>query len=83
MQKGNPGKSTVNQINNSIRKGNAPKSIERAYSPKVKGEQEHIHFKDGTAVNKDGTLKHDPKGTGHALTNKEKKFLQDYGWKIK
>lgn len=43
-----------------------------------KGEQPHVHFKDGSALNKDGTWKH-----GHGkLTNEQKQYLKQNGWDI-
>ena len=44
---------------------------------KGKHEKPHVHFKDGNALNQDGTWKHG----GRKLTNKEKKFLEKYDWK--
>ena len=37
-----------------------------------------MHFKDGNALNQDGTWKHG----GRELTNEEKKYLKGIGWKI-
>ena len=45
---------------------------------KVKGEQDNVHFKDGSALNKDGTWKHG----NRKLTNDEKAWLQKHGWKL-
>lgn len=41
-------------------------------------EQDHVHFKDGSALNKDGTWKH---GNGK-LTNEQKQYLKQNGWEI-
>ena len=38
----------------------------------------HVHFKDGSALNKDGTWKH---GNGK-LTNEQKQYLKQNGWNI-
>lgn len=44
----------------------------------VEGEQDHVHFKNGSALNKDGTWKH-----GHGkLTNEQKQYLKQNGWDI-
>jgi hypothetical protein len=56
-EKKDKGKSP-NQLNNEIKQGKAPKDVERVDVGKVKGEQTHAHFKDGSALNKDGTWKH-------------------------
>lgn len=63
-----------------VERGQAPRTVERvdAGSPKT-GEQDHIHFSDGTALNKDGTV-HDVSNGTHVLTNKERKWLEENGW---
>lgn len=38
----------------------------------------HAHFKDGSALNKDGTWKH---GNGK-LTNEQKQYLKQNGWNV-
>ena len=45
----------------------------------VKGEQDHVHFKDDNALNRDGTWK---EGKGRPLTNAEKEWLKEGGFKI-
>ena len=71
------GRKSINQLNKVVNKGKAPKSIKRADKGKVKGEQDHVHFKDGSAMNKDGTFKHGKRD----LTKKEKEFLNEHGFK--
>lgn len=41
-------------------------------------EQDHVHFKNGSALNKDGTWKH---GKGN-LTNDQKQYLKQNGGNI-
>ncbi len=62
-----------------VRRGKAPDGIIRfdKRNPKNK-EQPHVHFKDGSALNKDGTWKH---GKGY-LTNDQKQYLKQNGWNI-
>jgi len=45
---------------------------------KIRGEQDHVHFNDGSALNKDGTWKHGK----IRLTNEQIKYLQQNGWHI-
>jgi RHS repeat-associated protein len=71
-------KCSINQINKAIQRGKAPKSITRADKGKIKGEQDNIHFSDGSAINRDGSFKHG----GRPLTNAEKDFLKDNGFKL-
>ena len=74
---------SVNQMEQRIKKGKAPDSIEHVHKGKLDHEKTHVHFKDGSALNKDGTWKHTPKKGGeHIFTNKEIDFLQYYGWTI-
>ncbi len=70
---------SINQLQKDVEKGKAPKGIERFDSPKVKGEQEHVHFEGSgnNALNKDGTWKH-----GNVeLTKKQIEYLKENGWK--
>lgn len=72
---------SINQINQKIQKGQAPKSIIRAESDKFsssKIDPDHIHFDNGSALRRDGTFKHGWK----KLTNEEKEFLIKNGFKI-
>ena len=55
-----------------VERGKAPREIERVDKPHQKGGQNHVHFKDGSALNIDGTWKEGE----HILTNKEIKFLK-------
>lgn len=41
-------------------------------------EQWHVHFKDGSALFKNGVWKHG----GRALSNAEKTFLKKFGWTL-
>ena len=69
----------VNQMNEQIRKGQAPKGVKRIDLPKVKGEQVHAHLDKGSAINIDGTLKH---GNGNEITVGIAKWLKKNGWKL-
>lgn len=66
----------LNRITQAIKKGQAPKSIIRFDKGKIYKELPHIHFKDGSALNIDGSWKHGSK----ILTNKEIEFLKCYEW---
>ncbi len=67
-----------NQINKLVGKGNAPKGLDRVDVGKIKGEQTHIHFDDGAALNMNGTWKHG----STTLTKAQKEFLVKNGWKL-
>lgn len=79
--RGNSGtkEKSMNQLQQDVSRGKAPDGIIRfdKGSPKHK-EQPHVHFKDGSALNKDGTWKH---GQGN-LTNDQKQYLKQNGWNI-
>jgi RHS repeat-associated protein len=72
-----------NQANGEIKKGNAPPGIERIdpANPDIPGNQDHAHLDDGTVINRDGTTSHDSGGTPKP-TNKQKRFLRRYGFKV-
>lgn len=63
-----------------VERGQAPKSVDRVDKGKGSFEHDHIHFKDGSALNRDGSWKHNPKD--HKLVEKERKFLNDNGWAV-
>ena len=69
---------SINQLQQDVKKGKAPKGITDFHTGKIPGEQDHVHFKDGSALNKDGTWKH---GKGN-LTNDQKQYLEQNGWNI-
>ena len=70
---------TLSQLQKEIYIGKAPKGITRLDKGNPKNnEQPHVHFKDGSALNKDGTWKH---GKGK-LTNEQKQYLKQNGWNI-
>jgi RHS repeat-associated protein len=70
---------TANQIQESISKQKAPKDVKRLDTWKVKGEQDHIHFKENnSALNRDWTWKHWDKN----LSNAEKTWLETIWWKV-
>lgn len=70
---------SINQMNEQINKGQAPKGIKRIDQGLVKGEQTHAHLEKGSAINIDGTLKH---GDGKEMTVAIKKWLKGNGWKL-
>lgn len=70
----------INQVKQKIIKGLAPKSVENAHKGHGNTGKPHIHFKDGAAVNIDGTW-HD-KRNARKLFNKEKKFLKENEWEL-
>ena len=68
--------------------GRAPKKIERIDIPKLDptgkplhGQLPHVHFKDGRALNIDGTWKHGSGGV-NTIDNKSKNWLIENGWTL-
>ena len=68
----NPGR-----MQQEIGKGQGPKTVDRVDKGRGSHEQDHVHFDDKSALNKDGTWKHG----GKTLSNKEKKWLDKHNWK--
>jgi RHS repeat-associated protein len=64
-----------------VEKGQAPKGIERfdKAEKSVPDSKDHVHFKDGTSMNNDGSV-HDKKNGIPNPNNTEKKFLEKNGW---
>jgi len=79
---GNSGGSSINQMNQQIRRGQAPPRVKRVDKGTQKGEQDQVHFDTGntnTALNRNGDWKHD---SGFTLNNEEKKWLISHGWQL-
>lgn len=58
-----------------VEKWQALREVDRVDKP-------HVHFKDGTSLNKDGTIHDAHKGTPKP-SSKTKKWLNDKGWKVR
>ncbi len=74
----------INQMNQAIARGQAPRGIRRVDRGQVRGEQDHVHFRDGRALNRDGTWKHN-NNTGpnrDSMTRAQKEWLQENGWNL-
>jgi len=69
---------SVNQMNQEIKRGSAPKGINRVDKPLIPFEKYHVHFDDGSALNIDGTWKHGQS----ALSSAQVEWLLKYGWTI-
>lgn len=54
--------------------------MDRVDGAHTEGQQPHVHFKDGTSLNQDGTVHDAHKGTPN-LTNSTRKWLEENGWK--
>jgi RHS repeat-associated protein len=76
---------SVNQMNQQINKGQAPSGVVRVdpSTTTVPGSQDHAHLDDGSAINRDGTTRHNNrKGQPPAPNNNQKKWLRKCGWKV-
>lgn len=72
------GRTSPNQMNQQVQRGQAPNTVDRVDSARFPHEQPHIEFKDGNALNIDGTWKHG----GRALTNAEADWISGNGWSL-
>ena len=68
-----------NQMQKQVEKGQAPKDVDRVDKAHSEYGQDHVHFKDGTAINKDGSIHDDSHGTPK-LTKKTLDWLNKNGW---
>ncbi|CAF0817253.1 unnamed protein product [Adineta steineri] len=70
--------SNVNQMQQEVKKGQAPDTVSRVDQASLHpGDRyAHVHFKDGAALRDDGTWKHG----GRNLSREEKKWLDKWGW---
>lgn len=69
---------SVNQLENLVRLGKAPKGIVRFDKYKNSYEIAHVHFDNGSALYMNGKWRHGSK----VLTNTEKEFLKKHGWQL-
>lgn len=68
-----------NQMEQEVKRGQAPKDVKRVDNAHDSKGQPHVHFKDGTSLNRDGTI-HDK---GHGRPNPSSKvwdWLYKHGW---
>jgi RHS repeat-associated protein len=75
--------SSLNQMQKEVEWGQAPSGIDRVDPANGKTDpQDHVHFKDGSAMHKDGGTKHKkPNGDPAKPTSKQRKWLEKHGWK--
>ena len=73
---GSQGRSTAGSMQKQVERGQAPKSVDRVDRARFPHEKDQVHFKDGSALNFDGTWKHG----GRALTGAERDWLSYNGW---
>jgi hypothetical protein len=67
-----------NQINQAIRRGQAPRGLVRVDTPRVPHEQVHMTFDNGAALNIDGTWKHG----SYNITRAQREYLEENGWVV-
>ena len=72
-----------NQMQEQVKRGQAPKNVDRVDKPHVNApnQQNHVHFKDGTALNMDGSISHESKGVPN-ITDTIFKWLVNNGWGV-
>jgi hypothetical protein len=73
---GDGSRTSANQMQKQVERGQAPKSVDRVDKGIGPFEKDHVEFKGGNALNDDGTWKHG----GRSLTNVEKDWLHNNGW---
>lgn len=64
-----------------VRRGKAPKDVLRVDkgNPKIPNNKDHVHFRNGSALNYDGTPSHENRGI-LAITSAITKWLSENGW---
>ena len=68
---------SINQLNQDVKKGKAPKEIERFDNPHSEFGKKHVHFKNKSALNENGSWKD---GESFKLNKKTKDYLEENGW---
>jgi len=71
--------SSPGKMQKEVEKGQAPKEVDRVDHPHIPGQLPHVHYKDKTSSNNDGTT-HD-KGNGQPKPSKKtKEWLKTHNW---
>ena len=71
-----------NQMQKQVEQGKAPNGVDRGDSAHILGQQPHVHFSDGTAINMNGTVHDIHRGIPN-ITNSIAKWLSTNGWTSK
>ncbi|HZG44579.1 MAG TPA: RHS repeat-associated core domain-containing protein, partial [Longimicrobium sp.] len=69
---------SVNQMNREIQRGQAPDGVDRVDKSHGKGGQDHVHFGNNAALNRDGTWKEG----SHTITRQQRAWLTEHGWNV-
>ena len=70
--------SSAGKMQKEVERGQAPRSVDRVDPGRGTYEQDHVEFKSGDALNRDGTWKHG----GRDLTNSERDWITGHGWDV-
>ncbi len=70
--------SSAGKMQKEVERGQAPRSVDRVDKGRGPYEQDHVEFKSGDALNRDGTWKHG----GRDLTNGETDWITGHGWDV-
>jgi RHS repeat-associated protein len=70
---------SANQLQSEVRRGQAPRDVERVDPPHVPGQQAHVHYTDGTSSNVDGTT-HDAHRGQPNPSRRTREWLEGHGW---
>jgi len=69
----------ANQLQQEVRRGQAPRDVERVDKPHVPGQQPHVHYTDGTSSNVDGTT-HDAHRGQPNPSRATREWLESHNW---
>ncbi|MDY0743343.1 RHS repeat-associated core domain-containing protein [Paucibacter sp. R3-3] len=73
-------RTSASQMQKAVERGQAPKAVDRVDKAHPQpGAKDHVHFKDGTSINYDGTP-HDAHNGVPNITNKIQQWLESHGW---
>lgn len=83
INEANGKRTSRNQMQRQVERKQAPDEVDRVDPPHTNApnQQDHIHFKDGTALNADGTISHDGNGIP-IITKPIAKWITSNGWKL-
>ncbi|MGN0495356.1 MAG: hypothetical protein ACI4GW_03955, partial [Lachnospiraceae bacterium] len=79
IEQSNGKKTSPNQLQRQVERGQAPREVKRVDNSDEKYAKPHVHFKDGTAIDIDGNV-HDKHHGTPKLSREVLNWLHDNGW---
>ena len=76
-------RTSAKEMQRQVRRNQAPKDVDHVdtANPDIPGHKDHVHFKDKTVLNYDGTVSHEGKGIPY-ISRAVREWLLSNGWSV-